>query len=40
MVRLEGLSELKKLINSSGIEPETFQLAAQCLNQLRYCVAP
>jgi hypothetical protein len=38
IVRLEGLGQLKNLINSSGIEPGTFRLAAQCLNQLRYRV--
>jgi hypothetical protein len=35
---LEGLSQLKITMTSSRIEPATFQLAAQCLNQLRYCV--
>jgi hypothetical protein len=30
-VQLEGLSQLKNPI-TSGIEPMTFQLAAQCLN--------
>jgi hypothetical protein len=28
----------KELMNSSGIEPATFQLLAYCLNQLRYRV--
>jgi hypothetical protein len=36
-VRLEGFGKLKKS-TSSGLEPATFQLAAQCLNQLCYCM--
>jgi hypothetical protein len=35
-VRLEGLSKLRNPVTSSGIEPATFQIVAQCLNQLRY----
>jgi hypothetical protein len=35
-VRLEGLGQLKNRMTSSGIEPATFWLAAQSLNQLRY----
>jgi hypothetical protein len=35
-VRLEKLGELKNPVTSSGIEPMTFRLVAQCLNQLRY----
>jgi hypothetical protein len=38
MVRLKGLGQLKNRMNSSGVEPATFQLVAQCLNKLRYCV--
>jgi hypothetical protein len=41
LVRLEGLGKLKKkkkLIISSGLETATFRLAAQRLDQLRYCV--
>jgi hypothetical protein len=37
MVQLEGLSQLKNPM-TSGIKPVTFQLVAQCLNQLRYCM--
>jgi hypothetical protein len=38
-VWLEGLGELKKKpMTSLGIEPATFGLLAQCLNQLRYRV--
>jgi hypothetical protein len=37
-VRLEGFGQLKNPMISPGIETATFQLVAQCLNQLRYCV--
>jgi hypothetical protein len=37
-VGLEGLGQLKNPMTSSGIEPMTFLLVAQCLNQLRYCI--
>jgi hypothetical protein len=36
-VRLKGLGKLKKFI-SSGLDPTTFWLVAQCHNQLRYCM--
>jgi hypothetical protein len=39
-VRLEGLVQLKNSMASSGIEPATFQLVAECLNKLRYRVPP
>jgi hypothetical protein len=32
-VRLEGLGQLKNPMTLSGIEPATFQLGEQCLNQ-------
>jgi hypothetical protein len=38
-VRMKELGKLKKS-TSSGLDPATFRLAAQCLNQLRYCVTP
>jgi hypothetical protein len=38
IVRLEGLGQLKKPMTSSGIEPATFRLVAECLNQIRYRV--
>jgi hypothetical protein len=37
-VRLEGLGQLKNPVTSLGIDPVTFRLVAQCLNQLRYRV--
>jgi hypothetical protein len=37
-IRLEGLGQLKNLMKSSGVEPTTFWLVAQCLNQLCYRV--
>jgi hypothetical protein len=36
-VRLEGLGQLKNPM-TSGTEPATFRLVAQCLNQVRYYI--
>jgi hypothetical protein len=38
VVRLERSGQLRNPMTASGIEPSTFQLVAQCLNQLRYRV--
>jgi len=39
-VRPEDYVNKKIPIKPSGIEPATFRLVAQCLNQLRYRVSP
>jgi hypothetical protein len=38
IVGLEGLGQLKNTVTSLGMEPATFRLIAQCLNQLSYRV--
>jgi hypothetical protein len=39
ILRQEGFGQLKNPM-TSGTEPATFWLVAQCLNQLRYRVPP
>jgi hypothetical protein len=38
LLRLKGSGKLKNSLTSSSLEPATFRLVAECLNELRYRV--
>jgi len=40
LISVRGCLDPRAIVRTKGIEPATFRIVAQCLNQLRHCEHP